>query len=99
MTLEQLTMYLWHEMPLPGWGSIIAAALTLAGTGIYLQGKWIMRENSSYTKTIAISATGEKTETMSSSIGNDWDYGRKIARSGLMMVFFSLVGYIGFMQL
>lgn len=99
MTLEQLTMYLWHEMPLTGWGSIIAAVLTLVGTGIYLQGKWIMRENSSYSKTITMTATGERTETVSSSIGNDWGYGRKISHSGLMLALFALVGYVGVMQL
>lgn len=98
MTLEQLVSYLWNGVPLSGWGSILFLLIAVAGLSIYLNGKAIMRANSSCAKAISVTSTGEHVETSSSSVGPGYYYGVSVARSGLAMAFFATIGFVCLMQ-
>ena len=88
MTLEQLVTYLWHDMPLTSWASILASLSTLGGVAIYLEGKGLMR--SRYTTSLVEGADGKVVATVSCSVGSGLTYGRNIARSGLLIALSSL---------
>lgn len=98
MTIEQLAMYLWHSLTLAGLGAILAAGLAIAGTAIYLDGRWLMRSNNICSKTVSRSPTGERIESVTCSTGTGYSYGVKVARSGLAIAFFALAAYAGLMQ-
>ena len=99
MTLELLISYLWHDMPMTGWGAIIAGCLAIAGTAIWLNGRLVMRVNSSYLTSVEVSADGVKRESVSSSFGIDYGLGKSMAQLGMWMVLFALVSLSGFLRL
>lgn len=99
MTLEQLITYLWRDMPLIGWGCVVSAAVVCAGVAVLLEGRAIMRVNSSHARMRSVTADGLVVQTETASVSQDYWYGHKIARTGLMMMLFALISFFGFLQL
>lgn len=99
MTMEQLAIYLWREMPLTGWGQMLAAISVFVGVSIYLQGKWIMQETSGKWKSFSKTTDGGVIETVNCSVSDGHHHGVKTARLGLSMSFFSLVAFVGLASL
>lgn len=94
MTLEQMTMYLWHDMPITGWIQILALVSMLGGLAIYFEGKSVMRDNSFVSTSTAAGPDGYMVTSSSCGVGNYYDYGRRTSRRGLVIVAFSLVALI-----
>lgn len=99
MTLEQLVMYLWRDMPLIGWACIVAAASACAGIAIFLEGRFIMRASTTHTRMQSATAEGGVVETESYSVSTGYGYGQKMARNGLWIMLTSFAAFIGFIQL
>lgn len=95
--LEQLVMYLWRDMPITGWSAIFAGIAALVGAGFYLQGKRVIRENSSDPQTLWLTAEGDVIQSQSYSVAPTFESGRRLARLGLTLTFLALIAYAGFM--
>lgn len=94
MTLEQLVMYLWHDMPITGWIAVLAFMSMLGGLAIYFEGNGVMRANSLVTTSTAAYPDGSVAVSKSYSVGNSYDFGRRTSWRGLIIVAFSLAALI-----
>lgn len=99
MTLEQLMMYLWHDMPVTGLIAILALVSMLGGLAIYLEGKSVMRDDSFAATSTSARADGSMVTFTSYSVGNDYNYGRRTSQRGLAIIAFSLVALISLVYL
>jgi hypothetical protein len=98
MTLEQLITYLWWDMPLAHWARIAAAIGVGVGGAFYLEGKRIMRANSSRSLALSVAGDGSVSTTETCAVGADYEAGRSIARWGLSTSIFAMISFYGFMN-
>lgn len=92
-------MFLWRDMPITGWSAVFAGLAAVAGAGAYLEGKRVMRANSSAPQTQWLTADGNVVQSDGYGVGRTFEWGRRIARLGMTMAFIALVAYACFMSL
>lgn len=98
MTLDSLMEYLW-QMPLTGWGAIIAGCLVLAGINIYFDGRCVMKKNHVVSKATSISSDGIKHISISEGFTNDYAYGKRMSNLGIWIALFALIALIEFLRI
>jgi hypothetical protein len=98
VSLKNIILYVWQEMPFMGWGVFFAGILVIIGLAIYLNGKLIMKYSSFTKLSVSTDENGIERKVVTSGISDDYDNGKKTARLGLLMTMSSFVALIGFIR-